>query len=136
VTWFLQLAPQQEPFDLGPDDQGRAQWACNFLAWKRSSASFLLEVVAVLEAANVGRREVSIFGTSQAVLPPASVQTPWLHLKVTGGVAPAGTLADPTAYRRPGLQVIATAGSSPAAEALCQAAYAALAAVVNRQVTA
>lgn len=136
-TWFLCLAPQEEPFDIGSDENGRAQWSCNFLGWKRPSASFLLEAVAVLEAAGVGRRGVSIFGTSQAALPGPEHREPWLFVKETGGTPPMGTHNDgQAAYRRPGLQVIATAATSPAAKALAHAAYDALAAVRNQRVTA
>ncbi len=136
-TWFLALEAQQEPFDLEADEHGRAQWSCNFLAWKRPSSTFMAEVLAVLEAAGVGVRGVSIFGGSSVSLPGPEHRTPWLLVKQTGGTAPIGTLNDgATAYRRPGLRVIATAATALEARTLAYAAFDALTAVRNQRVSA
>lgn len=135
-TWYLSLSPQQEPFDLGlPDAAGRIQFSCNFLATKRPSASFIKEIIAALVAAHVGTENVNIFATSMSVIPAGD--GPFLSLRATGGVAPVGTHnAGPGAYRRPGLQVLVVAATAVAAEAMALAAYDALVAVQNRELSA
>ena len=135
MTWILDIQPQQEPFDVGPDDHGRAQCVFNVLATKRPSESFWLEIVAVLEAAGVGTRNVNIFGTSQAAIPDGD--GPFLLVRPTGGTAPLGTHNDGAgAYRRPGAQILVTAKRWVAAEAMALAAYSALVAVRNQEVSA
>lgn len=136
MTDYLSITPLQEPFEFGLDDSGRAVWACNFVTLKRPSASFLQEIIAVLAAAGVGVASVSIFSGALAVLPdPKDYPGPILFLKATGGIAPMGTHNDgPGAYRRPGFEVFTHAATTPAAEAMAQAAYTALVAVRNRAV--
>jgi len=139
MTWFLNLQPLQEPFDLGsPDEAGRAQWSCNFLATKRPSPSFILEVIAVLVAAGVGidsGPNANIFGSSMATIPAGD--GPFLSIRATGGTGPLGTHdGGPGAYRRPGVHVLARAATAAAAEAMAQSAFEALVAVRNQAVSA
>ena len=135
---FLLITPLQEPFDLGMDDSGRAMYAFNVLAMKRPSATFLQELIAVLEAAGVGVENVSIFASSRAVIPDGSesgAPVAILHLKATGGTGPVGTHNDGAgAYRRPGAQIKVYAASTQAAEAMAYAAYNALVGVRNQAV--
>jgi hypothetical protein len=136
---YLSITPLQEPFDLQTlDDSGRCVWACNFVTFKRPSASFLQEIVAVLVAAGVGVAGVSIFAGSLAVLPdPTEYAGPILFLKATGGVGPVGTHNDGAgAYRRPGFEIFTHASTTPAAEAMAEAAYSALIGVRNQAVSA
>ncbi len=137
TTWYLALSPQQEPFDSGPDENGRTQFACNFLALKCPSATFIQEILAVLEAAGVGTRSVDLFGSSQVALPGPDVDGPFLVVRSTGGAAPLGTHNEGAgALRRPGVQILAHGRDGEAAEAMAQAAYSALVAVRNREVSA
>jgi len=36
-TWYLNMAPQQEPFDGGSDEQGRPKVLFNIIAYKRAA---------------------------------------------------------------------------------------------------
>ena len=136
-TWYLGLMPQQEPFDVGPDENGRAQFSCNFLALKRPSATFVQEILALLEEAEVGTRAVTLFGSSQVALPGPEVAGPFLVVRATGGTAPQGTHNDGAgAYRQPGLQVLVHALDAAAAETMALAAYDALVGVRNVGLTA
>lgn len=136
-TWYLALSPQQEPFDLGPDDNGRTQFSFNFLALKRPSAAFIQEILAVLEAAGVGRQGVDLFGSSQVAVPGPEVDGPFLVVRSTGGAAPVGTHNDGAgAYRQPSAHFLVHGRDAAAAEAMAQAAYGALLAVRNQAVSA
>lgn len=132
MTHFLRIAPQQEPFDLGAvDEAGRAQFAFNVLATKRTSDAWLTELVAVLEASEPPLGAPVVGGKT---IPPTSGAYVWV--RATGGTAPQGTLEDPAAYRRPGGQIIAHADDAADAEALAHAAYAACLRVRNTAVQA
>ncbi len=136
-TWYLALLPQQEPFDVGPDENGRAQFSFNVLAMKRPSASFIQEILAVLEAAGVGTRAVDLFGSSQVAIPGPEVPGPFLVVRSRGGTTPMGTHNDgPGAYRQPGAHFLVHGRDAAAAEAMAQAAYGALLAVRNQAVSA
>jgi hypothetical protein len=140
MTYYLGLMPTQEPFDMGEDEQGRARRVFNVVAFKRSSSTFVEEVLACLEEAGVGTRGVDLFGTSSAIIPEPDMSAPdvsVLHVRSTGGPGPVGTHNQGAiAYRRPGAQILARARSGSAAEAMIQAAFAALCAVRNREVVA
>lgn len=134
ATRFLSITPLQEPFDLGElDDSGRRQCVFNVLARKEPSATFLRELVAILEEAGVGKLDIDIFASTGAVL--VRGDGPFLFVKATGGSGPVGTHnGGAGATRRPGAQLVAKASTWEAAEALAQAAYSALVAVTNRLV--
>jgi hypothetical protein len=138
MTRYLSISALQEPFDLGElDDSGREQCAFNVLCLKRPSDTFLDELVRILENAGLGKRGETIFAGSKAAIPRGTRPTdpPILSIKATGGTGPAGTHNDGAgAYRRPSAQVIARALTWAAAEAIAQAAYAALIAVRNQEV--
>lgn len=136
---YLGIEPLQEPSDLGElDESGRAQCVFNVVATKRPSATFLQEIIAVLEAASVGVEGETIFASSKVTIPTVEeTPAPILWLRSTGGTGPLGTHnAGAGAYRRPGAQLIARATTWAAAEALAQAAYDALIAVRNQAVVA
>lgn len=139
TTQYLAVWPQQEPFDLSLDDAGRALWAFNVIAWKRPSATFLQELIGILEAAGVGVENVSIFASSRAVIPDGSepdAPPAILLIKATAGLAPVGTHNEaPAAWdRRPAAEIFVHAGSTQAAVAMIHAAYNALANVRNQAV--
>lgn len=140
MTDYLTISPQQEPFDLGTDDAGRALYVVNFLALKRPSATFLQELIRILVSAGVGVENVSIFASSRAVIPDGSeplAPPAILHLKATGGTGPIGTHNDgPGAYRRPGVQLLVHGETTQAAAAMAYAAYNALVGVRNQAVSA
>lgn len=134
MTWYLAMAPEQPPQDVGKDDTGRVILSFNVVAQGRASSRWLRELVQVLVQAGVGVLGTSIFATSQDVVPLGP--GPYLHVKTTGGVAPLGTLADPGAYRRPAAQLLVYGADYDAAEAMALAAHDALLAVRNRSVVA
>jgi hypothetical protein len=135
MTYYLDIQPLQEPFDLELDEAGRAQFAFNVLATKRPSATFLQELVAILVDAGVGVEDVSIFLTTKAVIPTG--KGPYLSIRPTGGTGPLGTHnGGAAAYRRPGAQLVARASTWQAAEAMAHAAYSALVAIRNQAVSA
>jgi len=136
MTFYLQIFPVHEPQDAGVDADGFALVAVNFRITKRRGGDTLKEAAAVLVNAGVGTWGTTIFGSSAAHLPTAVSH---VVLTESGGVEPLATQnAVPPAYPRPGLQVMArgVAGDYAAARALAVAAYDALAAVVNTDVTA
>ena len=133
-TWYRDIQPLQEPFDLGLDDAGRQIVGFNVLATKRPSATLLQDLLVILEAAGVGRPRVDMFASSLAVLPrPSDDLGPVLLLRLTGGTGPAGTHNDGAgAYSRPAVQVVVHGASWEAAETMARAAYSALCAVRNQ----
>jgi hypothetical protein len=135
AVWYRDIQPLQEPFDEGAlDDAGRVVCTFNVLVTKRGSADVIGEIVSVLQTAGVGLlyRELFTPGT-----PVPCGDGPYLVLRLTGGSGPLGTHNDGVgAYRRPSLKVTALAKTWAAAETLAQAAYTALIAVRNREVTA
>lgn len=134
TTVYRAIVPQQEPFEVGLDDAGRALWAFNVIAWKRPSTTFIEELIGLLVAGAVGVENVNIFGSSTALVPDGP--GPFLMVKVTSGVAALGTHNEsPAAWdRRPGAEIFVHAGSTQAAVAMVHAAYDALANVRNRAV--
>jgi hypothetical protein len=136
MTWFLALQPLNEPKDPGPDETGAAQCVFDVVATKAPSATFEREVLAVLELAGVGRIGVSLFASSQTVI-PSPLAAPMLVVRATGGLAPLGTHNEgAAALRRPGAQILVRASTYAAAAAMAQAAYDALVALRNHEVVA
>jgi hypothetical protein len=135
-TWYLTIQEQQPPFDAGVlDGQSRALWTFNIVATKAPSATFLLELVAVLVGASVGVYGTNIFISSKAVVPTGN--GPYLNIVATGGTTGLRTQNDTSgpSYERPSAQLTVRAQSAAAAEAMCRAAYAALVGVRNTTVT-
>jgi hypothetical protein len=133
MTYYRNIQPVGELIDADPDEFGRAQCTFSVLVTKRPSTTYVLELVAILVAAGVGVANVSIFGTSASAIP--SGDGPYLSIRPTAGTAPTGTHNDGTgAYRNPSAQILVTAKTWTAAEAMAQAAYSALIAVRNRNV--
>src|SRR6185436_1362182 len=133
MTWYRDIQPLQEPFDLGEvDDAARVQLVFHVIATKRPSSTFLEELFAILEKANVGRRRVDLFGGSLATVPSTGR---YLSIKVEQGPGPQGTHNDGVgAYRKPGARILVGAETMPEAELMAQAAYKALTDCRNREV--
>jgi hypothetical protein len=144
MTWYLEVVPVQEPFDLGLDEPSRLQYVFNVVATKRPSGTFLEELAQVLEDAGVGTRGTDIFLSSNATMPDEN--GPFITLTDTGGPGPlrthneagptavAGSSAMAVSYQRPTAQVVTRARSASACRAKAYAAYSALSAVRNREV--
>lgn len=134
-TWFVQIRMlQSEPFPMAADSQGRAQFAFNVLAEKMPSADTELDLVNRLVSQSVGVFEGSdrtIFKGLQAVLPNGD--GPYLTVKSSGGAGPlqVQNRTGDQAYRRPTLQIVVCGKSVAATRAKAQAAYNALASVLN-----
>lgn len=135
MTWYRDVQPQQEPFDLGePDEAGRVQLVFFVIATKRPSATFIEELIAILEAADVGTERQTIFGTSLGNLP---AQGRFLSITATPGAPPLGTHNDGVgAYRRPSARILVAAPNWPEASALAESAWKALSDCRNREVQA
>lgn len=129
MSRWLSVTPLQEPFDAGVDN-GMATYAVNALVLKEPSDTFLLEVIGLLVAAGVGTFGVDIFGGSDFDVPTDRAT---LAVTATGGLAPLRTQT--SKYKRPAVQLFARGPDTVAAEALCQAAIAAIADVQNQDVT-
>lgn len=132
---YLWIVAEQEPFDLGLDDQGRSKVVFNVVAEKTESAKFEEELIALLVAAGVGVAGASIFVSSAAAI-PAKGAGPYLSIETTGGLAGLKIQNQiAPAYQRPGAKIVTRASTYAAARAMARAAYDALVAVSNQTVT-
>jgi hypothetical protein len=132
MTWFREIEMVQEPFDNGLDASGRAQSAFNIAAIKRSSGTFLEEIIKILVTAGVGVYGTTIFDTSKTILPEGGA-TAFLSIVETSG-SPAERTQNSTtlpAYPQPSAQITARATNYTDARALARAAYVALAPIRN-----
>lgn len=141
MTQYLGMFVQQEPFDLGLEEtSGRPQYGFDVQAHSRPSASFVVDVAAVLEAAGVASRTAgTLHLTTGASLPSTDIDAPaaFLTVRAVPGLTPVGTHNDgPLAYRRPAATIVATARTAAAAEALAIAACNALGGIRNQAVSA
>ena len=137
MTDYRSIRAVSEPQDAGGlDEAGRRLCAFTVLAWKRPSPTFVLEVIRILVDAGVGVANVTIFGSSGAVIPEGD--GPFLHVRADGGAGAVGTHNDPPAEwdRRPAAAILVHASTWQAAEAMAQAAYGALVNVRNVAVVA
>ena len=132
---YLAIEPQQEPLDVGLDENRRVQFVFNVVATKRPSRRFTQEVVAILVGAGVGVAGTSIFTSSKSVVPPGG--GPFISIRATGGAGPIGTHnGGANAYRRPGAQILVRGESVTQTEAMVWNAFDALTAIRNEAVTA
>lgn len=137
-TWYLSLTPINEPRDLQQlDEAQRAQIVFEVLALKRPSATFVEELLQVLEEANVGQEKENLFGTSLADIPTTG--GPFLSIVTIAGAEPIGThtaaAGKPSgmgAYRRPAARILVRSPKASDAEAMAQAAYQAFVDCRNR----
>jgi hypothetical protein len=136
MTFYQNANPLQEPFDMGIDENDRVRVTFNVLFTKRASGTLLRELVRVLVDAGVGVFGTTIFAGSNAQVPTEG--PPMLQLRITGGPAPLRTQnqISPPAYPRPTVQFMTYADSYEAADALAQAAYAAVTGLRNVDITA
>jgi hypothetical protein len=132
MTWYRKIEMVQEPFDNGIDASGRAQVAFNIAVIKRSSGTFLEEIVKILVDATVGVYGTTIFDTSKAILPKGG-DTAFLSIIETSGSPPEDTQNSTIlpAYPQPSAQITARATDYTDARALARAAYVALAPIQN-----
>lgn len=135
MAWYRELEPQQEPFDGGVDDLGRARVVFNIRAVKEPSATFLQELVKLLVDEGVGTFNTNIFASSASQMPAGD--GPFLTLYSTGGMTPERThnSVSRPAYVRPSAQVVVRARSYVTALTMAQAAYDAFVGIRNRNVT-
>jgi hypothetical protein len=134
-TFYQEINPLQEPFDLGVDDLGRVRIAFNISVVKRPSDTFAEEIVKLLTTAGVGIAATNIFIGSGAAVSPGD--GPYLNVVETGGLSPRRThnsVATP-AYTRPSAQIVARAKTYAAARTMARNAYNALVGVRNTTIT-
>ena len=130
MAFFQSIMPDQEPFDMGTDENGRARVVFNVRCVKTPSDTFEEELVKLLETALVGTFGTNIFASSMAAVPIGD--GPYLTIITTGGTAPMYNQNTSTpAHQRPSAQLVARAGSYPAARTMARAAYDALSKVRN-----
>lgn len=134
TAFYQEIAPIQEPFDLGKDEKSRQQVVFNISTVKTASDVFLEELVQILEDASVGTFNVDIFASSAVSIPTGD--GPYLSIVETGGVAP-GRIQNQIApaYPRPSAKIVVRAVRYVDARTMARAAYNALAAVRNQTVT-
>lgn len=137
MTWYRDIQPLQEPYDLGElDDAGRVQLVFRVVATKRPSATFLQELLTILEDALVGQRRVNLFAGSLALVPTdPEAKGPFLLIMSESGPGPLGTHDTGVAgLRRPAAKITVFGATLPAASVMAEAAYLALANCRNRDV--
>jgi hypothetical protein len=132
MTWYREITPLQEPFDIGLDEAGRPMICFNIICVKRPSTTFIGELLKLLQS--VGAFGTTIFAGSAAVLPTSGT---FLSIVETGGTSPERTQnsVSTPAYQRPSAQIVARADTYVAAKTLANAAYDALVGVRNQNVT-
>lgn len=130
MTYYLNISRLAEPVDFGKDETGRVVYALNFEAWKKESATFVEEILSLLEVAAVGRREVDLFGTSQTIVPDGP--GPVLVMYVTPGATRIRTRT--TEHVKQSARFLVFASTSAAAKAMAHAARAALKPIRNQDV--
>jgi len=133
MTWYREINPIQEPFDMRLDDSGRAQVAFNIAVIKNPSDTLLEEITKILTDASVGVANVTIFESSKKDLPVGD--NAFIVITETGGVFPEWIHNEDTpAFQRPSAQINARASSYADARTMARAAYVALVAVQNQTV--
>lgn len=130
MTFYLNISRLAEPVDFGKDETGRVIYALNFEAFKKESATFVEEVLSLLEAAEVGRREVDLFGTSGTTVPDGA--GPFLVMYTTPGATRVRSRS--SEHVRQSARFLVFAATSAAAKAMAHAARAALKDVRNQDV--
>jgi len=134
MTWYREIEMVQEPFDGELDPSGRTTIQFNIDAIKRSSNTFLEEIVKILVDAGVGVYGTSIFDTSKAVIPEGG--GPYLQIVETSGFPPERTQNDVStpAYPQPSAQITVRATDYTVARTMARAAYNALAPIRNTDI--
>lgn len=136
MTFYREIDPDTEPFDMTPETNGRAQVAFNIRVVKAFSETFAEELVKRLEDTSVGTYETDIFVSGKAQIP--SEGGPYLSIKETGGVSALRIQNDVAvpAYPRPAAQILVRAETYEDARAMARAAWNSLAAVRNMDLAA
>lgn len=135
MTYWREVEPIQEPFDLGIDEAGFVQVVFNINVIKNPSRTFLEELTAILVDAGVGVNNTNIFQTTRAIIPDGD--GPYLVLIETGGREPERThnyISEP-AFQRPSAQILVKAESYAAARIMAYDAYDALVGIRNQEIT-
>lgn len=134
MSFYQEITPLQEPFDLGKDDKGRPRVVFNIRTVKTASNTFLEELVKVLVDAEVGTYNTNIFASTAVAIPPE--EGTYLLIVETGGTAPERIQNQiAPAYPRPTAKITVRAAKYVDARTMARAAYDALAAVRNQTVT-
>lgn len=134
MTWYVEIEVlNSEPIDVSPDENGRALLSFNVMAEKEYSETFLEELLKILTDA--GLTSSSIFLTNSARIPESG--GPYLSMRGDGGGPPERTHNSVLvpAYVRPTAQVLVRSPNQEDASAMAHAAFAALAAIRNTEVT-
>lgn len=133
MSFYLEIRPIQEPFDLGLDDEERAKVVFNVSIVKTPSVTLEEELMAVLVAAGVGVVGQNVFSSTSAAVPRGG--GPYLSVISTGGAPPLWNQnTNAPAYQRPSAQIVVRASTYLAARAMARAAYDALSVVRNATV--
>ena len=104
MSFYLYIAAQQSPFNIGVDGNQREQFSVNFLAKIRNTTStFEQEMAQRLQAQSVGTRNTDMFIGLLVALPTGD--GPYIRIISTAGLATITTHND-NSYASYGLQVI------------------------------
>lgn len=135
MTWYRDVDPVSEPIDMGMVEQGRSERIFNLNIVKAPSTTLLEELVQVLETASVGTYEKDIFVGTKVELPEGD--GPFLNIIDDGGTSPERTHNEvwPPAFVRPSVKVVVRGKSYKAVRTMAYAAYNALSAIRNTDVT-
>ena len=127
---YLDIRALQEPFDLGPDASGRAQWTFNITVIKSQSDTFAEEVVGLLTDGGV----TDIYVVSTSKIPAGD--GPFTVVIETGGTS--GLRVHDQLmpkWPRPAARIVVHATDPRRARQVCRLAHNALAGVRNATVT-
>jgi hypothetical protein len=110
MTRYLEILAVQRPLDVGPDQNARSCFSCNFTATAAAPVTaFEHEVAKLLSDAGLGTLGTDLFVGSAAVPPTGT--GPYVQIINTGGAPPAET-HDDKRYERLAFQIFVRAGGS------------------------
>lgn len=154
IVRYLDIIPQQEPFDMSLDAKGRQRYGFNILVRRHPKVTasqvivgdevsvvltpqgtldrFIEELVTVLVAAAVGVLNTTIFVTGNHRV-PAKGDGPYLSIVETSGFTRLRT--HDFEYSQPAAQIVARATIPADARAMAWDAYSALVNIQNADVT-
>jgi hypothetical protein len=136
VSYYRELTPRQEPYDMGPDNAGLARVGFNLDAVKRpGSDTYADEVRAYLIAGQIIAARSILVG-SAGDQPDGT--TAFLLILESPGVNPLRThnSVSTPAYQRPTLEIIAKGKSYSSCMSLARRAYDRLVGVRNATISA
>jgi hypothetical protein len=132
--WYLWIKAMQEPMDGDLDDVGRSVVFFNIRSYKKPSATFLREILGLLQTAGIGVVGKTLLASSQAALGSTGTI---IIVRATGGAPPQLTQNSPgVTYQQATAQIRVHAKKYEDADAKARAAYDALTVVRNQNVDA